>query len=372
MALAVSHKQYTVILFTLAIASVGIVFDFDVRSKIQHYNSHGVAHYDLPYEIFPPSSHLFRIVLLDSIAKFPKRDAVVLIGNSIIAGVGAKDTLIISSSLNSDFNVINAGLRGEYLSASSALAVIGVDENVKKYPSAFHHIVVAYPPAWLYEMGSYWATGPALTALAKERNLSSYIMPFLPTEKESIKQTIQSIIASNMRCAINRHIAITAIKNLEFYCEIPFGTRVSKPGFIKAYARSIDNQTNEEYKTLSRIMNDNTFVDNELLRNNKINGITEKLEPLERFLLENGIRHKLYFLLLRDAPAAINALPKARRNEYDIGRAAFLKELTARMSHWEILDAPQMGNSMFFDSGHLRDSGQVEIATFIKQEISRH
>ena len=88
-------------------------------------------------------------------------------------------------------------------------------------------------------------------------------------------------------------------------------------------------------------------------------------------MVQNGIRHKIYFLLLRDAPVAIDTLPSQRRDEYDLGKVTFLKELAERMPSWSVLEVPPMKNDDFFDVAHLRESGQAEIATVIKQIIAQ-
>ena len=366
-------------LVVLAISSLGIIFDFDEHSKIEHYNPSGITHYDLPYAILPPSPRLLKLAFLDQIKYFPNRNTIVLIGNSVIAGAGAKDKLFLGSSLNNNFNVINAGLDGEYLSASSALAILGIDVNFKRDPSGFHHIFVAYPPSRLYAVSNYWVTGPTLITLAEERGLSSYITPYSITAIKYIKQGllgIQNIIAGNMRCINNRNNVVNSITNLsitnlDFYCEKPFNIENNKPKFLKEYAGRMQTYTSQEYKALSEFMRDNTSIDNELQRESWINIIVEQAVPLERFLVQNGIRHKIYFLLLRDPPVAIDTLPSQRRDEYDLGKALFLKELAERMPSWGILEAPPMGNNDFFDAPHLRESGQAAIAAFIKQTIAQ-
>ena len=359
-------------LAALAISSFGIIFDFDAHNKIEHYNPAGVTHYDLPYDTFPPSPRLFSLAFLDSIGHFPNRDTIVLIGNSVIAGAGAKDKLFFSSSLKNNFNVINAGLGGEYFGASSALAVLGIDANFKRSPSAFHHIIVAYPPSRFYAMSNYWVTGPALITLAEEHGLSNYITPYQIKKIESIKQRfleIQGVITGNMRCIINRDDVVSSITNLEFYCQKPFSIENNQAGFLKQYADRMD--ADRDYKGLSSFMNNNTLIDYESSRKDWINTLAEQSIPLERFLVQNGIRHKIYFLLLRDAPVAIDTLPSQRRDEYDLGKVTFLKELAERMPSWSVLEVPPMKNDDFFDVAHLRESGQAEIATVIKQIIAQ-
>lgn len=374
MALVTCHKRYIFMFVGFAISSLSLVFDFDARNRIAHYNPPNIAHYDLRYDVFPPTTRLFRAAFLDPIGKFADRDTVVLIGNSVIAGAGAKDKQFFNSSLSKTFNVINAGLGGEYLGASSALAVLGIDTSFKKHPTGFHHIFVAYPPSRMYD-GGYWATGHALTSLAKERNLPDYILPYSISPKEGIKQSLLEIkgaIAENMRCIVDRNVVIRSIIDREFYCEQPFNTENRNPVFLKQYAGRTDALSWQEHKALSEAMGDNTFIDSEPRRNAKAGAIVEQLELLERFLAQKEIPHKIHILLLRDAPDAIDTLPSKRKDNYSLGRLAFTKLLAEKRPHWSILEAPPMEFGDFFDMGHMRESGQSRIVDLIKATIARY
>lgn len=372
MVLATSHKIYVVLVAGFAVSSLALVFDFDARKRIVDYNPPNIAHYDLRYDVFPPSSRLFKVAFLDAIGKFADRDTVVLIGNSVIAGAGTKDKLFFNSSLSDAFNVINAGLGGEYLGASAALAVLGIDANLKKHPSVFHHVFVAYPPSRMYD-GDYWVTGHALTTLAKERKLSGYVRPYPISVKASIKQTLLGIkgaIAENLRCIVDGNVVIRSIINREFACEKPFNTENNNPVFLKQHANRMIEPSFQQQQLVSGIMADNTFIDSESRRNAKANAIADQLGLLERFLVQNKIPHKIYFLLLRDAPDAIDALPGARQEAYDSGRMAFRRVLATRKPQWEVLDVPPMEFGDFFDMGHMRESGQAKLANLIKGVIA--
>jgi hypothetical protein len=373
MVLRASHRHYIFILATLAIASLGIVFDFDGAKRIAHYNPPNIAHYDLRYDVFPPSSRLFKVAFLDPIGKFADRDTVVLIGNSVIAGAGAKDKQFLNSSLSNTFNVINAGLGGELLGASSALAVLGMDANFRKHPTVVHHVFVAYPPSRIYE-GGYWVTGHALTSLAKERNLSGYVHPYSMRWKKRVKQPVLGIkggLAENLRCILDGSTVIRSIINRDFYCEKPFNTENASPGFLEKYANRNRRPFRQEQKIVASAMSDSTFIDNASRRNVKANAILAQLAPLERFLVQKGIPHKIHFLLLRDAPDAIDTLPRARQEAYDSGRTAFREFLAKRKPHWDVMDVPPMESGDFFDIGHMRESGQAKLSDLIKGAIAR-
>lgn len=373
MVFVTSHKRYVFLLAGFAISSLGLVFDFDGGNRIARYNAPNIAHYDLRYDAFPPTARLFKVAFLDSIEKFSDRDTVVLIGNSVIAGAGAKDKQFLNSSLSKTFNVINAGLGGEYLGASSALAVLGIDAIFKKHPSAFHHIFVAYPPSRMY-VGGYWATGHALTSLARERNLSGYIFPYSISVKGNIKQRIlmiKSTVAENMRCIVDGNVVTRSIVNREFYCEKPFNTENGNPVFLQQYADRMNAPSLRETMALSVAMRDNTFIDSESRRNDMAGTVVQQLEPLERFLGQNGIPHKIYFLLLRDAPDAIDTLPRERQEGYKLGRMAFVKALAGKRPQWEVLESPSMDFGDFFDMGHMREGGQTRTANLIKAAIGR-
>jgi len=371
--LRASHKHYIFMLAALAIASLGLVFDLDGANRIAHYNPPNIAHYDLRYDVFPPSPRLFKVAFLDPIGKFADRDTVVLIGNSVIAGAGARDKQFLNSSLSDAFNVINAGLGGELLGASSALAVLGMDANFRKHPAVVHHVFVAYPPSRIYE-GGYWVTGHALTSLAKERKLSDYVYPYSTSAKKSIKQTLLGIkggIAENLRCILDGSVVIRSIINREFYCEKPFNTENTSPAFLEKYANRNRPPSPQEQKLVAGIMSDKTFIDDASRRNLKANAILAQLAPLERFLVQKGIPHKIHFLLLRDAPDAIDTLPRARQEAYDSGRMAFREFLAKRKPHWDVMDVPPMESGDFFDMGHVRESGQAKLANLIKDAIAR-
>lgn len=379
MALATSHIRYVLILAGLAIASLGLVFDFDAGKRITAYNPPNIAHYDLRYDVFSPSSRLFKVAFLDPIESFENRDTVVLIGNSVIAGAGAKDKQFFNSSLSNTFNVINAGLGGELLGASSALAVLGIDANFKKHPSRFHHIFVAYPPSRMYD-GGYWVTGHALTSLAKERKLSGYVRPYPASVKESIesiesiKQTlleIKGVVAENLRCIVDGNAVIRSIINREFFCEKPFNTENNNPVLLKQHAGRMVGPSLQEQKLVSGVMADNTFIDIESRRNATAGAIADQLGLLESFLLQKGIPHKIYFLLLSDSPDSIDYLPDDRHDGYYFGKMAFKKLLAEKMPKWEVLEAPPMEFGDFFDMGHMRESGQSKLANLIKEAIAR-
>jgi len=220
----------------------------------------------------------------------------------------------------------------------------------------------------MYE-GGYWVTGQALTSLAKERNLAGYVHPYSTSWKKNLKQPFLEIkgrIAENLRCILDGSVVIRSIINRDFYCEKPFNTENGSPGFLEKYARRIDGSSRREQKAVARIMSDSTFIDNASRRNAKAGAIVDQLAPLERFLGENKIPHKIYFLLLRDEPAAIDTLPGDRQEAYDSGRMAFRELLAKRKPQWKVLDAPPMEPGDFFDMGHMRESGQAKLAAFIK------
>lgn len=368
------HRQYIFILVALAIAGLGLVFDSDARKRIAAYNPPNIAHYDLRYDVFPPSSRLFKVAFLDPIESFENRDTVVLIGNSVIAGAGAKDKNFFNRSLSDTFNVINAGLNGEHLGASSALAVLGIDANFKIRPSGFHHIFVAYPPSRMYE-GGYWVTGHALTSLAKDRKISDYVYPYSTGAKEIGKQTllgVKGFIAENLRCIVDGNSAVRSIINRDLYCEKPFNTENQSSGFLKHYAgRMAGIPSQQEKIDLSQFMNSVTFIDSESPRNAMVSNIADRLGQLERFLAQNNIPHKIYFLLLTDSPDSIDTFPRSRQESYGLGRAAFRIELAKKKPRWEILDGPTMKFEDFFDAAHMRESGQAKLANLIKDVINR-
>lgn len=367
-----NHKRYIFSLIALGIFSLLVLFDFDGQQKIESYNPAGIAHYNLPYDVFPPSSYLFKRVFLDSIEHFPDRDTLVFIGNSVMVGAGAKNTLHFNSVLKDDFNVINAALDGEELGASSALAVLAIEENFRRHPLAFQHIFVGYAASRMY-VGAYALTGSALTNLAKDRNLTSYIVPYAnKTPRDSIKQVIESIIAINMRCILSKNSVVNSFKNRSFYCVKPFDIEFKDPGFLKFYNRQKYPDTNQERKDLAEFMKDHTTIDNKLRRDDKVNNIVAQLAPLESFLVKHGVHHKIHFLLLRDLPEGIETFSIQKRDGYDLGRKAFLEELAQKKPGWRILEAPLLENSDFFDVVHMRESGQTKVAALIKQAITQN
>ena len=373
------HKRYVLMLLALAIISLSIIFGLNFepvdQQKIEKYNPIGTTHYDLPYSTLPPSPYLLELSFLGSIKNFNRRDTVVLIGNSVIAGAGAKNTIFLNSSLNESFNVINAGLGGEFLGASSALAVIGVDVNAKLNPSAVHHIFIAYPPSRFYVANTYWITGNALSVIAKERNLGSYLNQYREKEGEynefSRKLTWASgVIGANMRCIDFKNTITHLALNFEFFCEKPFRTEMVNPNFLKNYGHPYGyNFTKRELEHLSAEMNNATWITSESKRIEMENTIVTSMKPMEAYLNEKKIKHKIYFLLLRDAPAAVETFEPKQQFDYNLGRGAFIQELSRLKPGWIILEPPKMQNDAFFDTAHLRENGQEAISFFIKHVI---
>ena len=91
-----THKKFVLTLIFLSILGVGLIIEPVTKNTIEKYNPIGTTHYGLPYASLPPSPYLFEIVFLEPIKKFSNRDVVVLIGNSVIAGYGAKNKIYLN------------------------------------------------------------------------------------------------------------------------------------------------------------------------------------------------------------------------------------------------------------------------------------
>ncbi len=363
-----THKKYIFILLGFSVFIASFFLDPISKNKIDKYNPTNTTHYNLPYDSLPPSPYLFETAFLDSIKHFSPRDTVVLIGNSVIAGSGAKDKNFFNSRLGKDFNVINAGLNGEYLGASSALAVLGINASYKINPDGFYHIVVAYPPVRTYLAPSYWVTGLALSNLAIDNNLYDYVAPVSTSNPLQRALWFKSVLNSNMRCIDIKKSLTFIVDKFEFYCEKPFGTEQKSPIFLKTYNENVmaTKLSESGHRSLSVFMENETFIHSESLRLDRINSLIKAMAPLENFLLKNKINFKIYFLLLRDAPTAIGTFTLKKHKEYISGKKDYLKNISELRPEWVVLELPEINNNFFFDEAHMREEGQAVVAEFIK------
>ncbi len=368
----VSHKKFS-LGFLLLLTGLGLLlFDLDGSHRIERYNPPGIAHYDVPYTTLQPTPRLFRTIFTKGTAAFPRRDTIVLIGNSVITGGGAKDNLFFNKLLAEKFNVLNAGLAGEFLAASLSLATIGVKAVAQYQADSFFHIFIAYPPTRLYTRNNswptgYWMTGPALYALARDESLENYIYRgpgLLPMEVS--KQTLLDLdnyLVMNLRCMITRHVVQNIFKYSTPYCLEALATKEVSPGFFEIYNRQLPVNSGTKDLMQSQV---GSFLD-PAFRQAAVQTLSEEISNLARYMDENRLRYKIHFLLLGEAPAALQLLPSNELESYLATKIEFIKEIRTREPAWavEIFDA--MTSDDYFDESHFKESGYSKLAAKILQ-----
>lgn len=338
--------------------------DFKANYRLEQYNPKGVAHYYLDFDLLFPTPSLIKKAFIEPIKKFTRRDTVVFIGNSVIAGAGAEDKVFFSGQINKKNNVINAGLSGEYLPASLALATLGIKVAAEEQPDSFFHIFIAYPTTRLYlfsNASGYWVTGSALYALAKENNVDNYIFKGVGLSPMSLtdqaKYGIRNYLVMNMRCVIDRRVVVGFLQNGEPNCleaistganghRIPhtIGDPAAGMGFMKTEVSRFSESANRE-ETLAFLI--------------------EKSKNLTRFLEDNHLKYKVHFLLLGDPPAMVEMLPQDLRKRYLGARSDYINSLRSLEPGWEVESIDSLDTSDFSDTSHMNENGQSKLASKI-------
>lgn len=364
-----NHKKY-IIGFVVMLGLLGLaLLDFKAGQKIEQYNPAGVAHYYLSYDLLSPTPGLIKRVFIDAINKFPRRDTVVFIGNSAIAGAGSEDTVFFNKQVVRKFNVINAGLNGEYFPASLALAVLGIKAAAQNQPDSFFHIFIAYPATRLYlysNPSGYWVTGPSLYALANDCRMADYIYKGegLCPMSESVQTSdgIKNFMVMNMRCVINRRVVMDSLKRREPYCLEAISTRsvVFRGPPLRA-----DQEQLKFWKSLISEFNKSAS------REETLNFLTEKVQNLTRFLEDNHLRYKIYFLLLGDPSGIIEMLPPVERQSYRKMRAEYVDSIRLREPAWVVGDVESLDTNDFYDVSHMNENGQSKLALKVLDLIEK-
>lgn len=355
-----NYKKYCVG-FVFSLICLGfIIFDFEGYDRVKQYNPYGIAHYLLPYDLLQPTPRLFKIIYINAIKKFSRRDTVVFIGNSVIAGSGAKDSTFFDKQVAKRFNVLNAGLGGEYFPASLALATIGIKAVAQKLPGRFFHIVIAYPATRLYlfsNASGYWVTGPALLSLAKEYNLDGYLFQgdglHPMSEFTQLQDDVKNYAVINMRCVVDKRVVMKMFQDFTPYCLQAISAErigIDVPTVFNApsVVQSMRSEVGHFSKAPTR---------EELLK-----FMSNKVAYLTRFLNKNHIRYKIYFLLLGDPPGAVMVLPKNVRQRYYKARYDFIKDIHSRMHGWVVKNIDSFTTSDFHDAVHMNEKGQEKLA----------
>jgi hypothetical protein len=355
-----SHKKY-IIGFVVMLGCLGLaLLDFKAGHRFEQYNPNGVAHYDLSYDLLLPTPSLINRAFIDAIKRFPRRDTVVFVGNSVIAGAGAEDKVFFNKQIAIKFNVINAGLNGEYFPASLALATLGIKAMAKNQPDSFFHVFIAYPATRLYLFSSssgYWVMGPALYSLANESGMAGYIFKgdgLTPMGKAiQTLYGIKNYLVMNMRCVIDRRVVMDSLQSLEPYCLKAIDTRING-------SRVLPSLTDRA--TLKFMGSEASRFAESAYREETLTFLDEKVQNLIRFLEENHLKYKMHFLLLGDPPGVVNMLPQAERQRYLEARSDYVDSIRLREPGWGVDAIDSLATSDFHDASHMNENGQLKLA----------
>lgn len=347
-----------------------MLFDFKAAYKLEQYNPKGVAHYDLSYDLLFPSPDLINRGYIDAIKRFPRRDTVVLVGNSVIAGVGSEDKVLLHKKIATSYNVINAGLPGEYFPASLALAAMGIKEAAENQPDSVFHIFIAYPATRLYLFSNesgYWVTGPALATLANENKMEGYIFKgkgLIPMGMpDQVVYKIKNYFVMNMRCIINRPVIMDSLQRLKPYCLEAISSR--DVGGDVPFIINIKNNSS----ALNFLESETGRFSAVGYRNGTLDFLDEKVQFLTSYLEARKLKYKFYFLLLGDPPGLVEKLPQDVRQRYQEARSDYVDSIRLHKS-WIVEDINSFATSDYFDASHLNQNGQLKLASKILDLIA--
>lgn len=364
-----SYRSYALGFFILLFVAGIALFDLKGNERVLQYNPKGMTHYDLPYDLMPPTPNLFSKAYLDPIKGFRGKDVIVFIGNSVVAGAGSEDAIFLNKQFIPDFDVINAGLGGEYFTASLSLAIMGLNEASEQYPDTFFHIFIAYPPSRLYinsNKTGYYSTGPAIYALAKEGNLADKIFigkglnPMGGYDK--VVRWIRNSVIMNMRFIINRPIVMASLYNLKPLLVEPVSTKSPLYG-LKSLA--INSAELDRWRNLTKEFYDEDY------RNQTLDLFNERIPLLIQFLEEKKLRYKMHFLLLADPLELIEMLPSSERNYYLNIREDYVGKIRSNHPEWAVEDLRPLPASGYYDAAHMNESGQRRLASMIFDMLKR-
>ncbi len=345
-----------------------VILYLNYQNKVVSAINRGVASYNLSYNLVKPNYMLINELFTSQINKFDNRDIIVLIGNSLIAGAGTIDKNYLNKEISEHFNVINAGLGGEYLTSSVSLAIYGLDHAIRNNPNRFIHIFVVYNVERFYVHGDYWVFGNAIAKFCHDKDIEPYIYNCkeLRSQYNSdlLSQMISTLVVGGLSCAFSPDTFRVFVTNYTFRCENLFETIHKEGDFIKQH----DNPLWYASADLSYVLGMISWVFDEDQRKNTLAIFRNRIGNLTNYLDSRGMnnRYRVNVILLSENNHILNILLKSEeKNKYDRARQDFLSDMALVIPNSKVFFFNQVNPEDYLDVSHLKETGQSKLANFI-------
>jgi len=339
------------------------------RAKaLKNLETPGTASYDIPNEVATPTERLVDMSFSDAIRRFDDKPLVVLLGNSTIQGVGTLDRRFFNIELAKGSNIINAGLQGESLPASTSLALSGLTLAYSTMRPPRVDVFVVYPTTRLYTWGDCGSFCGAAAELCQKYQLGAYLpacarFPHAMASWRREWLDMQNEALSYARCLMTQNEFFDSLKFGTWHCQNFFDPEWQQAGYLH------ELHTHQGLKTLDRkalipILKEAiaTFTP----RNARINldHARASINALELFLKQRRVAYRINFIFI-SAPPQFNALLTTRERDYiRAGQRNFLFQLHHQSPQYRG-QTWSFGPDDFFDESHLNESGLRKLANNI-------
>lgn len=390
------HWAWPFLLWLLVILFA--LFDFKYNERLKEFRINNVTSFITPTDLAEPTSELVTEEFIKPIQSFEKPDTLVLLGNSTIAGTGTLDRGFLNRQLSENSNVINAGLGGQDLRASTGLAILGLDEAIKSKAVNHVDIVAAYTSYRLYVVGDYWDYARSIGSLCRKADLTHDVegCTSLPTYESlpEFRANTERWLLGSMRCMISSKIFSRWLEAGQPWCAQLYSLTEDNPEFVSRHRRRMEGVHNDSAINIA-MMTDETkrsnffddwkfqqsakntpfsnevmFVTNADWRKDAVLKTAAKISVIETFLKKNRIPYGVHFFLISDPPNELQEnLDRGRMESLAKGRSEFVAGLKSAKPNWHVYDLLPFAVSDYYDVGHLIESGQAKLATLIKESV---
>lgn len=387
-----------------AVIVVTMVFDFRFSPKLRGFVLSGVASYLVPYDISSPGTGLLEDLFLQQIRSFPDRDnasTFVLLGNSVVAGIGSHERQFLNRQLSLKHNVINAGIVGEYLGASAALAMVGMKTALQAAKSSTFDVFLVYNPfriytdrAWAYKetyrLFCNARYGISNSVVCKDHAASAAVENPLWLDGRA---AVERFFLGNMRCLLTPAIVTRFLSAKQVWCEELFAPREKRRSYAASDAQK--NQWDDSIRhaeiqpflaeeSLGRYLarvepllqkeNDGKHAYHEMIsklyapdqRLDHVDTVSRYGRAVEQVAADHGGRARLHFVLLSDPDALASHLTREQAEKLFLGRRLFLEDLRAKNPEWDLSNvAPFVDDAYLDDGGHLVEAGAIQLAVLL-------
>ena len=333
-----------------------------------------VAAYVTPYIVANPTAQLLDDEIASRVARFTHADTVMVLGNSVAWGAGARDRLHLARAMAGRGNVVMAAVSGGRLADTTALAVYAADKTLERLPATRLRIVLVFPLSVLFPAPDYFSLGEPFARICEAE---PSLAPYIPDCAGLLRQFASARRLDDVRqrvirgspCQINPDLVLSWAASASINCESFLGQSSSSAEFVSGYEGRTGVMGHDPAATAQYFAAAVAWLRVPERRQAYLSVLTTMVDHLTRYLDARGASYTVEFLALTEAPAVLHAISTDALSAFDAGTDRFVGELRGTRPRWNVVRVPPFEDGDYLDIVHLRESGQEKLATQILSRV---